>query len=323
MAIGMDPAAVLACQAPRTTVIITSFNYAEYLPAAIASVLAQTDGDFELLIVDDGSTDGSLAVARSYADPRVRVLVEPHRGVGPTRNVGLQAARGRYIAFLDADDIWMPGKLAAQCAVLDRCPDIGLVYTRFGVIDAGGRMQSRRSYLAPKPSGAILRDLLESNVIGTPSTICFRRDLIEKNMLCFDDTHTYSEDWHFYLRVAIHTLVHHLPRTLAYHRQHARNTGGRVTIIMKETLQTGRFGLELARERLEVTESELKLLERRVLAYAEAIAGREYLKAGNWALARAHAARSLAHQPWNIRETVLYLLASIGWVPQVVTRHLK
>jgi hypothetical protein len=60
-----------------------------------------------------------------------------------------------------------------------------------------------------------------------------------------------------------------------------------------------------------------------VLAYADALVGREYLKAGNRALARAHAARSLMHQPWNIRETVLYLLASIGWVPQVVTRHLK
>lgn len=320
---GLHARNTLGQERPRTSVIITSFNYAEYLPAAIASVLAQTDGDFELLIVDDGSTDGSLAVARSYADPRIRVLVQPHSGLGAACNTGMQAACGRYIAFLDADDIWVRDKLAAQCELLDRRPDIGLVYTRFGVIDADGRMQSRRSYLARKPSGAILPYLLEGNVIGTPSTICFRRDLIEKNMLCFDDTYTYSEDWHFYLRVAIHTLVHHLPRTLAYHRQHSRNMGGRVPIVMKEILQTGRFGLELARERLETTESELKLLERRVLAYAEAIAGREYLKAGNWALARAHAARSLAHQPWNIRETVLYLFASMGWVPGVVTRHLR
>ncbi len=235
----------------------------------------------------------------------------------------MKAACGRYVAFLDADDIWVRDKLAAQCGVLDRRPDIGLVYARFGVIDADGRMQSRRSYLAPEPSGAIFRHLLEGNVIGTPSTICFRRDLTEKEKLCFDDTHTHSEDWDFYLRVAVRTLVHHLPRTLAYHRQHSKNMYRHVPTVMRQVLHTGRFGLDLAREHLGLTEREIQRIERRVLAYAEALVGREYMKAGNLALARAHAARSLMHQPWNMRETVLYLLASIGWVPRAVTRRLK
>jgi len=300
------------------------YNYAEYLPASIESVLAQTDRDFELLIVDDGSTDGSLAVARSYSDPRVRVLVEPHRGIGPTHNIGMQAARGRYIAFLDADDVWVPKKLAMQSELLDRRADIGLVYTRFGVIDADRRvLSSGRSFFGAKPSGTIFRDLLKGNVIGTMSSICFRRDLVEDQQLRFDDTETYSDDWHFYLRVAARTRVHYLPRTLAYHRQHARNTSGHVPTLMAQTLRTGRFGLDLARQQLGFAEPELRRIERRVLAYAEALAGREYLKAGNRALARAHAARSLALQPWNIRETALYLLASIGWVPRVVTRHFK
>jgi len=324
MAISMHPEAASTCQTPRTTVIITSFNYAEYLRQAIDSVLAQTDTDFELLIVDDGSTDESAAHARAYLDPRIQVVVQPHRGTGAARNAGLRAARGRCIAFLDADDVWVPEKLAMQSELLDRRADIGLVYARFGVIDADRRMlSSGRSFFGAKPSGAIFRHLLTGNVIGTPSTICFRRDMVADGQLAFDETGAYSEDWHFYLRTALGTRIHYLPRTLAYHRQHSRNMGGRVPIIVKEILHTGRFGLELARERLEVTESERKHLERRVLAYAEAIAGREYLKAGNWALARAHAARSLMHQPWNMRETVLYLLASLGWVPQVVMRHLK
>jgi len=324
MAISMHPEAASACQTPRTTVIITSFNYAEYLRQAIDSVLAQTDTDFELLIVDDGSTDESAAHARAYLDPRIQVVVQPHRGTGAARNAGLRAARGRCIAFLDADDVWVPEKLAMQSELLDRRADIGLVYARFGVIDADRRMlSSGRSFFGAKPSGAIFRHLLTGNVIGTPSTICFRRDMVADGRLAFDETGAYSEDWHFYLRTALGTRIQYLPRTLAYHRQHSRNMGGRVPIIMKEILHTGRFGLELARERLEITESERKHLERRVLAYAEAIAGREYLKAGNWALARAHAARSLMHQPWNMRETVLYLLASLGWVPQAVMRHLK
>jgi len=309
---------------PRSSVIITSFNYAEYLSTAIASVLAQTDRDFELLIVEDGSTDGSLEVARSYSDPRIRVLVRAHGGPGAARNTGLLAASGRYIAFLDADDIWARDKLAAQCELLDRCPDIGLVYTRYGVIDADGRVTSRGySWITPKPSGAILKHLLERNVIGTPSTICVRRNLIENETLRFDDTPLYSEDWHFYLLVAPRTRIHYLPRALAYHRQHGRNRYGDVATMVAETLRTGRFGLHLARQHLGLSEAELHRIERRMLAYVEGLAAREYLKSGHWGLARAHTLRSLVHHPWDPREALLYLLASIGWVPAAITRHLK
>lgn len=324
MAIGIHQEAPSACQTPRTTVIITSFNYAEYLRQAIDSVLAQTDTDFELLIVDDGSTDGSAAYAREYVDPRLQVVVQPHRGPGAARNAGLRAARGRYIAFLDADDVWIPEKLAMQSELLDRRADIGLVYACFGVIDADRRMlSSGRGFLGAKPSGAIFRHLLTGNVIGTPSTICFRRDLVADGQSAFDETGAYSEDWHFYLRTALGTRIHYLPRTLAYHRQHSKNMSGHVATFMRQVQHTGRFGLDLAREHLGLTEREIQRIERRVLAYADALVGREYLKAGNWVLARAHAARSLALQPWNMREMVFYLLASIGWVPGIVTRRLK
>ncbi len=313
-----------ASHTPRTSVIITSFNYAEYLPAAIASVLAQTDGDFELLIVDDGSTDGSLAFAKACPDPRVRVLVQPHRGMGATRNAGMRLARGRYIAFLDADDVWVRDKLAAQAKLLDRSPDIGVTYTRFGVIDAAGRVQSRgRSYLEAKPSGAILRHLLKGNVIGTASSICFRRDLVEDNELLFDETHTHMEDWHFYLRLAARTRIHYLPRTLAYHRQHNRNASRDIPTTRDQTLCTGRFGLDLAREHLGLAEREIARIERCIIAYAEGLAAREYVKAGDLVQARAHAARSLMHCAWNVREVTLYLLASIGWVPFPISRRLK
>lgn len=311
-------------EAPRTSVIIPSFNYAKYLPAAIASVLAQTDRDFELLIIDDGSTDGSVTVARGFSDPRVRLLLQPHRGFGAARNAGMRAACGRYIAFLDADDIWVPDKLAVQCEVLDRRPEIGLVYTRFGVIDADGRVQSQgRGYLAAKPSGAILRRLLGGNVIGTPSTICVRRHLIQSHHVLFDETSTHSEDWHFYLRLAVRTRVQFVPRTLVYHRQHMRNRYGCVPTVRSETLRTARFGLDLAREQLGLAEREIQRIERRQYAYAEALAAREYVKAGKLTHARAHAWHALMRYPWNVREMVLCLLASVGWVPWAITRHLK
>ena len=309
---------------PRTSVIIPSFNYSEYLPAAIDSVLDQTDGDFELLVVDDGSTDGSRAVVEVCRDPRVRLIVQPHLGRGAARNTGLRVARGRYIAFLDADDIWTPDKLARQCAILDRRPEVGLVYSRYGVIDALSRVQSRgRSYFATKPSGAILQHLLTGNVIGTPSTICFRRELITEQKVFVDETHTYREDWHFFLRLAEQALVYYLPCTLAYHRQHSRNAQGNVSRGLTESLCTAQFGLALARERLGFDEHEIQRLERRVLAYIEATAGREYIKACNWPLARFHIARSLKHYPFNLTEATFYLLSSMGWVPQTIRRRLK
>jgi glycosyltransferase involved in cell wall biosynthesis len=309
---------------PRTSVIITSFNYADYLPAAIASVLDQTDRDFELLVVDDGSTDNSCALVRACADPRVRLLVQPHRGRGAARNTGMRAARGRYLAFLDADDVWVADKLARQCAILDDCADVGIAYSRYGVIDAVGRVQSQgRSYFSPKPSGAILRHLLMGNVIGTPSTICFRRQLIEDENVLVDETGTYREDWHFFLLLAASCRVHYLPRTLAYHRQHSRNAQGNVSTGLAESLCTAQFGLKLARERFGFTEYEVRCLERRALAYVEAVAGHEFVKVGDWAQARAHEARSLRHYPWNAREIAFFLMTSVGWVPRVITQHLK
>jgi glycosyltransferase involved in cell wall biosynthesis len=321
---GLASSPVGEVRGPRTSVVITSYNYAEYLPFAIDSVLNQSDVDLELLIVDDGSTDGSLEIARACSDPRVRVLTHPHRGLGATRNAGMLAANGRYVAFLDADDVWVREKLAVQCGLMDRCPDVGLSYTRFGVIDSNGQIQSSGySYLASRPSGAILRRLLTGNVIGTPSAICVRRDLIEKAGLRFDETLTYSEDWRFYLDLATRTRVRHIPITLAYHRRHSRNLSRDIPTAMAQSLRTGRSGIELARAHLGLTERRLQRVRRRMTAYVESLAAREYVKAGNLERARIHAVKSLRQYPWNVRGALLSLFASIGWMPRSIVRRLK
>jgi glycosyltransferase involved in cell wall biosynthesis len=290
----------------------------------MASVLAQTDGDFELLVVDDSSTDDSVAVVQAYADPRVRVIVQPHSGLGAARNTGIRAARGRYIAFLDADDIWRPDKLARQCRILERQPGIGLVYTRFGIIDPAGRRQScGYSYLSAKPSGALLPYLIVGNVVGTPSTICFRRTLLDTCAVHFDETGAYVEDWHFYLQLAPHCAFTYVARTLAFHRQHDRNMQSALLTGMTQSRNTVHFGLAQAQRYLGAAARDLHRFEHRASAYIDAMAGREYVKAGRLELARVHAARSLRAYPWSLTEAVLYLLAACGWVPQSITRHLK
>jgi len=118
---------------PRVSVVTPIFNAAAFLAEAVESVLAQDYADFELLLVDDGSTDASTRIARDYAasDPaRIRYLSHPgraNRGINAARNLGLREARGELFGFLDADDRWRPAKLAEQVALLDRHPDAGAV----------------------------------------------------------------------------------------------------------------------------------------------------------------------------------------------------
>ena len=115
---------------PRVSVVIPTHNRAEWLPRAVASVLAQTWTDFELLIVDDHSTDETPALIARFADRRIRSFRhERNMGQSKALNTGIEHARGEYVAFLDDDDEWLPGKLAAQVALLDAAPpEVGLVY---------------------------------------------------------------------------------------------------------------------------------------------------------------------------------------------------
>jgi glycosyltransferase involved in cell wall biosynthesis len=121
---------------PCVSAIIIVFNGARYLSESIESILAQTFGDWELIVVDDGSSDNSAAIAREYADVhpnKIRVIAHPdgaNHGMVATRNLGIAHARGRYIGFLDADDIWLPKKLEEQVALLENNTGAALVYGR-------------------------------------------------------------------------------------------------------------------------------------------------------------------------------------------------
>jgi len=120
------------------SVIIPAYNHARYLAEAIDSVLAQTYAPLEIIVVDDGSTDGTPAVAASYGD-RIRYIRQENAGVGAARNNGIAAARGEYLAFLDSDDIWLPEKLEREIALFDADPQLGFVHCGVEKFDESGQ----------------------------------------------------------------------------------------------------------------------------------------------------------------------------------------
>ncbi len=161
--------------APLVSVVTPVRDAAETLPETVASVLAQTRGDWEMLLVDDGSTDGSAALAERFAaaDPRVRALrLDAPRGTAAARNAGIAAARGRYIAFLDADDLWRPEKLARQLAFMAAGGHV-FAFSAYRRMDASGRPLG----VVGVPARVGYHDLLRDNVIGCLTAIYDARAL--------------------------------------------------------------------------------------------------------------------------------------------------
>lgn len=128
---------------PKVSVIIPAYNSITYLPATLDSVLRQTFADFEVFIVDDGSSDNTAAWGSQIQDRRVQLMTQANQGTCAARNTGIALAQGEYIAFLDADDLWHPTKLAKQVRYLDEHPEVGLVYTWTALIDPEGRPTGR------------------------------------------------------------------------------------------------------------------------------------------------------------------------------------
>jgi glycosyltransferase involved in cell wall biosynthesis len=200
---------------PVVTLCIPSYSHAQFLGAAIDSVLRQSMGDFELLVVDDGSTDGSLALALEYAscDPRVRVLRHEggaNRGVTATVNAGFAAARGTYVASLAADDVLYPDSFARRVAPLEADSTLGFVYGRIEVLDPAGLPVGKIAGLAPEAICAFDRttdplvSLLLHNYMPAPSVL-MRRELL-KRLGTFDER-IYYVDWELWIRLLAHSRV--------------------------------------------------------------------------------------------------------------------
>jgi glycosyltransferase involved in cell wall biosynthesis len=209
---------------PTFSVVMPAHNTASTIGAAIASVLAQSRGDFELLVVDDSSTDGTADVVRELAaDPRVQLLrTDSRSGPGAARNVAFARARGRYISMLDSDDLWLPAYLATVSEALERHPSTGLVCAeRWTLEDPPGLVRRTSNHAAPGPLVLDPEDFLLRLVRGNfvvNSTVTVRRVALEDAGFC-DPSLPAAVDIDLWVRIAAagHGALW-LPQRLAVYR---------------------------------------------------------------------------------------------------------
>lgn len=228
---------------PRVTVIIPTYNRARLIGKAIESVFNQTYSDFEIIIVDDGSTDETASEVAQYGS-RIRYLYQKHAGSSEARNLALRASTGELIAFLDSDDVWYPKKLEKQIGLFDRDPSVGLVYSFTQMIDEKGNaleLETRKCLQWHREAfqRGYSYETISKFCVLWPSTVVIRKSCLERTGF-FDPRTESFEDWDLYLRLALEG-VHFagIPEPLVWfriHRQHRTSlefSQGRVNAALK------------------------------------------------------------------------------------------
>lgn len=208
---------------PKVTVVIPAYNAIRYLPETMETVLNQTYQDFEVLVVNDGSTDETPNWVNQLSEekPKVRMVSQVNQGLAGARCTGVTNARGKYVAFIDADDLWELTKLEKQVNSLESNPQAGLCYTWTALADSEGKSTGR--VIASHAEGDVWQQLTEMNIVCCGSTPMIRRS-------CFDDVGLFShdvspsDDWDMWWRISAKYPFTVIKEPLIRYRQHPNNS---------------------------------------------------------------------------------------------------
>lgn len=281
---------------PIVSVVIPVYNGERFLRESLESVFAQTFRDYEVICVDDGSTDGSFALLRKYGE-RVRVVQQTNEGQSAARNAGVRLARGEYIAFLDQDDRWYPSKLEQQVAVLQAEPDVVLVHCNYDRVDGEGRVLQAGAALAERASAlASPLGCLIGEALIFPSSMMVRRDVFQRVGGFTPELRGY-EDFDLMARLKPHGRFVLLNESGMSYRLH---DGG--------FSRAGGMGVIRSRERFLIRMRDLYMGDRakealitRMLADCYSDWGMHEARGGNRREGREKLIRSLRQNPWKFR----------------------
>jgi glycosyltransferase involved in cell wall biosynthesis len=281
--------------APLVSVVIPAYNAEAYIEAAVDSVLAQNFRDYELIVVDDGSSDSTADRLGAYGDA-VRCIRQPNGGVSRARNRGIEVSRGRLMAFLDADDVWLPEKLGKQASLLGRRSDCRACYTAATHTDAALRPIAVER--CTEGAVTILNLLLRGNVVpaGGSSVVCERELLLETGG--FDPGLSLCADWDMWLRLAARTRFAGIDDPLVLYRRTPGSMSGDPRVLEHDTLA-------LLAKAFSEPDAPGPATKARVCGYQYRVLSGSYLHTGLHRDALRCLVRSLRHDP----RQVLYALA--------------
>lgn len=279
---------------PSVSVVVPAYNAANTLARAFDSIALQSHPGLEVIVVDDCSGDATPEIAAARTDLPIRLLRLPrNRGAAAARNAGLACCRGKYVAFLDADDEWLPGKLARQLALLENDPAIGLAGTRFRqVFDNGAPSRIQ-------PDGALVQgdrawQSLMARACLQTSTVVIRREILAAERTAFDETLRVGEDQDLWIRLALRTSVGYVDACLV--NKHECGT----SLSAQEPLGNARYMLPVVERHLRANFTRISSAERRhIKASRLAKAGRDACYSGHYlfGLPLILRAVSLGHRP--------------------------
>ncbi len=274
---------------PAVSVVVIAYNKADTIGPAIESVLRQTYTDYELLVVDDGSTDNTAGVVGRYGT-RVRCLPKENGGTGSARNLGIAQAKGKYVALLDGDDLWLPGKLERQMAAFEREPGILAAQCSAYLVDERLRVFDLR---VCRPERDTLKDfLLFRNLPAFSSTVVVRREALDA-VGGFGTDLVILSDWDMACRLAKAGTIRSIPEPLALYRHYPKNQSRDVDIHIESGIRfLKRF---FAREN--DLDPEVRSWEPRVWAHFYAMLGGGCVRNGNWAQGLRWTTRAIRTSP--------------------------
>lgn len=289
-----NPVSANCYMSPRISVVIPTYNYGHYLPTAIASVREQKWPDLEIIVVDDGSTDETPRVMEELAGDDLRYLRQPNAGAAAARNLGIRESNGEWIAFLDADDFWMPDKLAIQMGELQKHPTASFSYA-----DVRERfVDGTESNLECEPvRKSLILKLLTGNAFSTPTVIVRRQCFQEVGL--FDEKLRTGEDWDMWLRLAAHFECIYVARPLALVRRAAQVVKFPLPVMEQCTLHVIErlFSCSHLKQRW----PEVAAKKRRVYAWHYSVLAKSYLKEKSLADFSRLAFKALGAHPLALR----------------------
>lgn len=290
---------------PLVTVTICCFNSERFIAQTIQSVLSQTLGEFELIILNDGSTDRTEEIVHSFGDPRIRYEYQDNHGLAAARNRTLELARGKYVAFLDHDDLWVPEKLALQIPILETRPDVSLVYANEATIDDKGRVISEGLAGFEPKDGNLFAELIAGNFICWQTVVMDRQVLLELGGF---RPFRVAEDYDLLLRCAIDHNFVGLDTVLAYYRHHPDS------YIQSHKLERLEELLELFTDLLANVPPQHRACEpilRRRLGDIQYSLGRQLCLEGNLSTGRLHLQEACFNSPFKPRYVTESVLAGL------------